>query len=183
MQSPPFPRYLVPPRSKYSPQHHILKHPQLPFLSQCLEGQIIESILTIVPAGILVFIAIPSLRLLYLIYEIHNPVMFLYPSFFPSTFLTVRYSVSFLFCLSFHTYHLRHYINISVKCYGWELSDISFYLPFATPSAFPLLRLLLLFIALGATRQFRRAEIFKLVSPFPWGTSHDSLLLSIICLC
>ena len=28
MQSPPFPRYLVPPRSKYSPQHHILKHPQ-----------------------------------------------------------------------------------------------------------------------------------------------------------
>ena len=34
MQSPPFPRYLVPPRSKYSPQHHILKHPQLPFLPQ-----------------------------------------------------------------------------------------------------------------------------------------------------
>ena len=35
MQSPPFPRYLVPPRSKYSPQHHILKHHQLPFLPQC----------------------------------------------------------------------------------------------------------------------------------------------------
>jgi len=35
MQSPPFPRYLVPPRSKYSPQHHILKHPQLPLLPQC----------------------------------------------------------------------------------------------------------------------------------------------------
>ena len=35
MQSSPFPRYLVPPRSKYSPQHHILKHPQLPFLPQC----------------------------------------------------------------------------------------------------------------------------------------------------
>ena len=34
MQSPPFPRYLVPPRSKYSPQHHVLKHPQLPFLLQ-----------------------------------------------------------------------------------------------------------------------------------------------------
>ena len=29
------PRYLVPPRSKYSRQHHILKHPQLPFLPQC----------------------------------------------------------------------------------------------------------------------------------------------------
>ena len=35
MQSPPFPRYLVPPRSKYSPQHHILKPPQLPLLPQC----------------------------------------------------------------------------------------------------------------------------------------------------
>jgi len=35
MQSPPFPRYLVPPRSKYSPQHHVLKHFQLPFLPQC----------------------------------------------------------------------------------------------------------------------------------------------------
>jgi len=35
MQSAPFPRYLVPPRSKYSPQHHVLKHPQLPFLPQC----------------------------------------------------------------------------------------------------------------------------------------------------
>ena len=34
-QSPPFPRYLVPPRSKYSPQHLVLKHPQLPFLPQC----------------------------------------------------------------------------------------------------------------------------------------------------
>ena len=30
-----FPRYLILPRSKYSPQHHILKHPQLPFLPQC----------------------------------------------------------------------------------------------------------------------------------------------------
>ena len=29
MQSPPFLRYLVPPRSKYSPQHHVLKQPQL----------------------------------------------------------------------------------------------------------------------------------------------------------
>ena len=35
MQSPPFPRYFVPPSSKYSPQHHFLKHPQLPFLPQC----------------------------------------------------------------------------------------------------------------------------------------------------
>jgi len=35
MQSPPFPRHLVPPRPKYSPQHHILKHPQLPFPPQC----------------------------------------------------------------------------------------------------------------------------------------------------
>jgi len=35
MQSPPVPRYLVPPRSKYSPQHLVLKHPQLHFLTQC----------------------------------------------------------------------------------------------------------------------------------------------------
>ena len=34
-RSPPVPRYLVPPRSKYSPQHHVLKHPQFPFLPQC----------------------------------------------------------------------------------------------------------------------------------------------------
>ena len=32
---PPFPRYLLTPRSKYSPQHHVLKHPLLPFLPQC----------------------------------------------------------------------------------------------------------------------------------------------------
>ena len=35
LQSPPFPRYLLPPRPKYSPQHPVLKHPQLPFLPQC----------------------------------------------------------------------------------------------------------------------------------------------------
>ena len=40
-----------------------------------LEGQIIETVWTIAPAIILVFIAIPSLRLLYLIDEIHNPVI------------------------------------------------------------------------------------------------------------
>nr|WNL54009.1 cytochrome c oxidase subunit II [Microcerotermes aff. sikorae]WNL54123.1 cytochrome c oxidase subunit II [Microcerotermes aff. sikorae]WNL54136.1 cytochrome c oxidase subunit II [Microcerotermes aff. sikorae] len=40
-----------------------------------LEGQMIETVWTIAPAIILVFIAIPSLRLLYLMDEIHNPVM------------------------------------------------------------------------------------------------------------
>ena len=35
MQYPPFPRYPVIPRSKYSTQHHVLKHPQLPFLPHC----------------------------------------------------------------------------------------------------------------------------------------------------
>nr|YP_009350106.1 cytochrome c oxidase subunit II [Ephelotermes melachoma]AQP26371.1 cytochrome c oxidase subunit 2 [Ephelotermes melachoma] len=40
-----------------------------------LEGQMIETAWTIAPAIILVFIAIPSLRLLYLMDEIHNPVM------------------------------------------------------------------------------------------------------------
>jgi hypothetical protein len=28
MQSPPFPRYFVNPSSKYSPQHHVLNHPE-----------------------------------------------------------------------------------------------------------------------------------------------------------
>nr|YP_009351263.1 cytochrome c oxidase subunit II [Nasutitermes arborum]AQP29073.1 cytochrome c oxidase subunit 2 [Nasutitermes arborum] len=40
-----------------------------------LEGQMIETLWTIAPAIILVFIAIPSLRLLYLMDEIHYPVM------------------------------------------------------------------------------------------------------------
>ena len=40
-----------------------------------LEGQIIETIWTIAPAVILVFIAVPSLWLLYLMDEIHNPVI------------------------------------------------------------------------------------------------------------
>ena len=36
LYTPPSPHpYLVTPRSKYSPQHHFLKHPQLPFLPQC----------------------------------------------------------------------------------------------------------------------------------------------------
>ena len=34
MQSPSFPRFLVTPRSKYSPEHHIFQHTQLPFLPQ-----------------------------------------------------------------------------------------------------------------------------------------------------
>ena len=41
MQSPPYFRYLVHPRSKYSPQHHVLKHPQLPFLQQCQQPSFI----------------------------------------------------------------------------------------------------------------------------------------------
>nr|YP_009350366.1 cytochrome c oxidase subunit II [Prohamitermes mirabilis]AQP26890.1 cytochrome c oxidase subunit 2 [Prohamitermes mirabilis] len=40
-----------------------------------LEGQMIETVWTIAPAIILIFIAIPSLRLLYLMDEIHNPAM------------------------------------------------------------------------------------------------------------
>nr|YP_009642861.1 cytochrome c oxidase subunit II [Reticulitermes leptomandibularis]QCP70899.1 cytochrome c oxidase subunit II [Reticulitermes leptomandibularis] len=40
-----------------------------------LEGQLIETTWTIAPAIILVFIAMPSLRLLYLMDEIHNPAM------------------------------------------------------------------------------------------------------------
>ena len=38
-----------------------------------LEGQTIEIIWTVVPAIILVFIALPSLRLLYMLDEVNNP--------------------------------------------------------------------------------------------------------------
>nr|AML25842.1 cytochrome c oxidase subunit II [Staphylinidae sp. BMNH 1274170] len=40
-----------------------------------LEGQTIELIWTILPAGTLIFIALPSLRLLYLLDEINNPLI------------------------------------------------------------------------------------------------------------
>nr|YP_010946793.1 cytochrome c oxidase subunit II [Pseudoglomeris angustifolia]WGO57550.1 cytochrome c oxidase subunit II [Pseudoglomeris angustifolia] len=40
-----------------------------------IEGQFIEMVWTIAPAVILIFIAIPSLRLLYLMDEINNPMM------------------------------------------------------------------------------------------------------------
>nr|YP_010373905.1 cytochrome c oxidase subunit II [Coomaniella copipes]UPI13473.1 cytochrome c oxidase subunit II [Coomaniella copipes] len=40
-----------------------------------LEGQTIELIWTIIPAGTLIFIALPSLQLLYLIDEINNPLV------------------------------------------------------------------------------------------------------------
>nr|YP_009937387.1 cytochrome c oxidase subunit II [Trigonopterus triradiatus]QNT26884.1 cytochrome c oxidase subunit 2 [Trigonopterus triradiatus] len=39
-----------------------------------LEGQLIEMIWTILPAGILILIALPSLRLLYIMDEIFNPI-------------------------------------------------------------------------------------------------------------
>nr|AGR28017.1 cytochrome c oxidase subunit II [Mecinus peterharrisi]AGR28018.1 cytochrome c oxidase subunit II [Mecinus peterharrisi]AGR28019.1 cytochrome c oxidase subunit II [Mecinus peterharrisi]AGR28020.1 cytochrome c oxidase subunit II [Mecinus peterharrisi]AGR28021.1 cytochrome c oxidase subunit II [Mecinus peterharrisi] len=40
-----------------------------------LEGQLIETIWTIIPATILILVALPSLRLLYILDEINNPLM------------------------------------------------------------------------------------------------------------
>nr|AGR27970.1 cytochrome c oxidase subunit II [Mecinus laeviceps corifoliae]AGR27971.1 cytochrome c oxidase subunit II [Mecinus laeviceps corifoliae]AGR27972.1 cytochrome c oxidase subunit II [Mecinus laeviceps corifoliae]AGR27973.1 cytochrome c oxidase subunit II [Mecinus laeviceps corifoliae] len=40
-----------------------------------LEGQLIETIWTVIPATILILVALPSLRLLYILDEIHNPLM------------------------------------------------------------------------------------------------------------
>nr|AGR28003.1 cytochrome c oxidase subunit II [Mecinus peterharrisi]AGR28004.1 cytochrome c oxidase subunit II [Mecinus peterharrisi]AGR28005.1 cytochrome c oxidase subunit II [Mecinus peterharrisi]AGR28006.1 cytochrome c oxidase subunit II [Mecinus peterharrisi]AGR28007.1 cytochrome c oxidase subunit II [Mecinus peterharrisi] len=40
-----------------------------------LEGQLIETIWTIIPAAILILVALPSLRLLYILDEINNPLM------------------------------------------------------------------------------------------------------------
>nr|YP_010875372.1 cytochrome c oxidase subunit II [Balta curvirostris]WGW15119.1 cytochrome c oxidase subunit II [Balta curvirostris] len=63
-----------------------------------LEGQMIEVMWTITPAIILIFIAIPSLRLLYLMDEINNPIMTLktighqwYWSYEYSDFLKVEF--------------------------------------------------------------------------------------------
>lgn len=63
-----------------------------------LEGQLIEVAWTITPAVILIFIAIPSLRLLYLIDEINNPIITLktvghqwYWSYEYSDFLKVEF--------------------------------------------------------------------------------------------
>nr|YP_010946390.1 cytochrome c oxidase subunit II [Balta valida]WGO57108.1 cytochrome c oxidase subunit II [Balta valida] len=63
-----------------------------------LEGQMIEVTWTITPAIILIFIAIPSLRLLYLMDEINNPIMTLktighqwYWSYEYSDFLKVEF--------------------------------------------------------------------------------------------
>nr|YP_010946884.1 cytochrome c oxidase subunit II [Sorineuchora formosana]WGO57641.1 cytochrome c oxidase subunit II [Sorineuchora formosana] len=63
-----------------------------------LEGQMIEVAWTITPAIILIFIAIPSLRLLYLMDEINNPIMTLktighqwYWSYEYSDFLKVEF--------------------------------------------------------------------------------------------
>nr|AVN68226.1 cytochrome c oxidase subunit 2 [Phyllodromica sp. Phil] len=63
-----------------------------------LEGQLIEVAWTITPAVILVFIAIPSLRLLYLMDEINNPILTLstighqwYWSYEYSDFLKVEF--------------------------------------------------------------------------------------------
>nr|YP_010946377.1 cytochrome c oxidase subunit II [Balta jinlinorum]WGO57095.1 cytochrome c oxidase subunit II [Balta jinlinorum] len=63
-----------------------------------LEGQMIETMWTITPAIILIFIAIPSLRLLYLMDEINNPIMTLktighqwYWSYEYSDFLKVEF--------------------------------------------------------------------------------------------
>ena len=49
MQSPPFPRYLVPPRSKYSPRHHILKHSQHIYIYICIYFKLIQLSISAVP--------------------------------------------------------------------------------------------------------------------------------------
>ena len=53
MQCPAFFRYLVPPRSKYSPQHHILKRPQLPFLPHCQRPSFTPTSLYKTPGGVI----------------------------------------------------------------------------------------------------------------------------------
>ena len=65
MQSPPVPRYLVTPRSKYSPQHHVLKHPQPPFLPQCQRPSFTPTQVTYILYKLIDFnhIVMPSFRI------------------------------------------------------------------------------------------------------------------------
>ena len=68
-----------------------------------LEGQTIEIVWTILPAVILIFIALPSLRLLYLLDEVNNPIITLktighqwYWSYEYSDFLNVEFDAYML---------------------------------------------------------------------------------------
>ena len=67
MQSPQFPRSLVPPTSKYSSQHHVLKHPQLPFLPQCQRPSFtpLQKLWYAYPIWHAVFTAVPVLLYLF----------------------------------------------------------------------------------------------------------------------
>ena len=58
MQSPPFHRYLVHPRSKYSPQHLVLKHPQLPISIALIIVVVVVLILVVVVLVVVVVVVV-----------------------------------------------------------------------------------------------------------------------------
>nr|YP_008080721.1 cytochrome c oxidase subunit II [Songmachilis xinxiangensis]AFQ07903.1 cytochrome oxidase subunit II [Songmachilis xinxiangensis] len=74
-----------------------------------LEGQIIEVVWTILPAVILIFIAMPSLRLLYLLDEINDPSL---------TLKTVGHQW-------YWTYEYSDFVNVEFDSYMMPLNDLS----------------------------------------------------------
>jgi len=74
-----------------------------------LEGQIIEIIWTILPAITLIFIALPSLRLLYLLDEINNPLV----------------SVKTIGHQWYWSYEYRDFINFEFDSYIIPINEIS----------------------------------------------------------
>nr|ALO70441.1 cytochrome c oxidase subunit 2 [Carpelimus bilineatus] len=83
-----------------------------------LEGQMIEIIWTLMPAIILIFIALPSLRLLYLLDEINNPIV---------TIKTIghqwywSYEYSDFFNIEFDSYMIP---TNELKTYNFQLLDV-----------------------------------------------------------
>ena len=77
MQSPPFPHYLVPPRSKYSPQYHVLKHPHLPFLLQCQQ-----------PMSVTISKSLDSPHNSWLVLILHDSCSIIGPYILPNIFLS-----------------------------------------------------------------------------------------------
>nr|ALO77177.1 cytochrome c oxidase subunit 2 [Carpelimus sp. CAR01] len=83
-----------------------------------LEGQMIEIIWTLMPAIILIFIALPSLRLLYLLDEINNPIV---------TIKTIghqwywSYEYSDFFNIEFDSYMIP---TNELKLYNFRLLDV-----------------------------------------------------------
>ena len=73
MQSTPLACYLVPPRYKYYPQHHVLKYPQLSFLPQWQQPSFkpIQTTVKVIVLYILIYFVV-SYSIIYTFTEIQS---------------------------------------------------------------------------------------------------------------